>query len=109
MLKNHKYLLEKFEEHLFDKYTDYCEAHGKPPTEKGLLTFLIDHDLIPPVEIRKFAVKAEFGKFASNDSFTKTQTVNVIADLFNIPQRTVWNILRQKATKVGQKNRKQDA
>ena len=96
MTQNRKYVLDKFEEHLFLKYSAYCEAHGKQPSSEGLVTYLIDQDLIPPVAIRRFAVKEEFDKLAGNQYFNKTQSVRVISDLFNIPQRTIWGILKYK-------------
>lgn len=94
MLQNRKYILDKFEEHLFQKYEAYCKAHGKQPTSQRLLTFLIDHDLIPPIAIKRFAVKEEFEKLAEHEYFNKTQSVLVLSDLFNIPERTIWGILK---------------
>jgi hypothetical protein len=94
MTQNRKYILDKFEEHLFQKYEAYCKTHDKQPTSEGLLTFLIDHDLIPPIAIKRFAVKGEFDKLAEHKYFNKTQSVHVLSDLFNIPERTIWGILK---------------
>ena len=94
MTQNRKYILDKFEEHLFQKYETYCESHGQQPSSEGLLTYLIDQDLIPPIAIRRFAVKEEFDKLTEKKYFNKTQSVHVISDLFNISQRTIWGILK---------------
>ncbi len=96
MFKHRKYILDKFEEHLFHKYETYCKAHGQNQTYKGFLTFLIDHDLIPPIVIKRFAVTEEIVRLTEGGQFSKTQTVHTVSDLFNIPERTIWGILKYR-------------
>ena len=94
MIKNKKYILDKFEEHLFLKYEAYCKSLNQKRTCEGFLTFLIDHDLISPTAIKRFAVAEEFVRLNQNGKINKTQTVHTVASLFNIPERTIWGILK---------------
>lgn len=95
MTNNRKYLLEKFEEHLIVKYKKYCKNRNCTPSEKVFLTYLIDHDLIPPIVVKRFAVKEEYGQIADDRHFSKRQTMQAISDLFNIPESTVRGILKK--------------
>ncbi|MBK8967064.1 MAG: hypothetical protein R3D58_04780 [Saprospiraceae bacterium] len=90
-----KHILDRFQEHLQQDYEDYCRRHGIDSSAGfGLLTFLIDQELIPPVQIQRYTVRREFRQAYPEQDFHKTQTVHRLADRFQISERTVWSILR---------------
>ncbi len=96
-----KHLLDRFQEHLGERYQIWCERHGVRKSDDRLVTFLIDQDLIPSVQIKRYAVKSEFEKLSKEPCFNKTHIVNILAHRFNISERTVWNILKHSGTGNG--------
>lgn len=91
---NRKYIMDRFQSHLLDKYKEYCDRHRINESVNGLITFLIDQDLIPEKNIKYFTVLQEFDDIYPNEAFHKTRTVNTLADRFNLSERTVWGILK---------------
>ena len=88
-------MLDRFQEHLQQDYEDYCLRHGLDhENQSGLLAFLIDHELIPPTQIQRYTVRREFRQAYPELDFHKTQTVNMLANRFQISERTVWSILK---------------
>ncbi|MBI1227821.1 MAG: hypothetical protein GC192_21480 [Bacteroidetes bacterium] len=100
---NRKHLLDRFQEHLGERYITWCERHGFQKSDDRLVTFLIDQDLIPATLIQRYAVLREFDKLSKEPSFHKTHTVNTLAHRFNISERTVWSILKHGRTGNGNK------
>lgn len=101
--RHKKLLLDRFQEHLGQKFRDYCTRHPLDETDdKRLLTFLIDQELIPPVHIQRYAVLREFEQVYQEAQGHKTQAVQALADRFCISERTVWSILKGE----GQRRRK---
>jgi predicted transcriptional regulator YheO len=98
---NRKHLLERFQEHLDEHYQVWCERHDVRKSDDRLVTFLIDQELIPSVQIKRYAVRSEFEKLSKEPIFNKTQIVNTLAHRFNISERTVWNILKHGGTGNG--------
>lgn len=96
MAENRKRMMDKFQKHLYDNYYEYCKRHQLKPTARGLIIFLIDQDLIPPVSIKQYAVLNEFETLFEKQEKQKTKTVHSLADFFNIPERTIWSILSKK-------------
>ncbi|HFA50772.1 MAG TPA: hypothetical protein ENJ95_17325 [Bacteroidetes bacterium] len=99
MTENRKHILDRFQEHLNLSYGTYCERHGIPESLPGLITFLIDQGLIPPVAVKRYAVLKEFEELYPAQGNHKTRTVNTLADKFNIPERTIWGILKYREQK----------
>ena len=91
---NRKHLLDRFQEHLGERYQTWCERHGVQKSDDRLVTFLIDQDLIPSIHIQRYAVLNEFDKLRKEPYFRKTLTVNTLAHRFSISEQTVWNILK---------------
>lgn len=91
-----KYLLDKFQAHLCEAFESYCTMHGLKQSNFGLITFLIDHDLIQKVDLQRFAVLKEIGQLLAQEAANKTQVVNIISHRFNLSERTVWNILKHQ-------------
>ncbi len=100
---NRKHILDRFQEHLSESYETWCERHGVEKSDGRLVTFLIDHDLIPAAHIQRYAVLREFDKMSGEPYFQKTQTVTSLAHRFNISERTVWNIIKQDKSSGGKK------
>lgn len=96
MAENRKRILDAFESHLFQNYTNYCQRQGEQPTTDGMITFLIDNNLIPAVAIKRFTILQEFDKLYPLKENHKTKTVYALSDKFNISERTIWNILKGK-------------
>jgi hypothetical protein len=93
-MENRKFLMDRFQEHVQSSYQTYCNRHGMPPSVPGLITFLIDQELIPPTNIKRFTVVEEFDRLHPEQERQKTRTVNALADRFNISERAVWGILK---------------
>jgi len=96
MIENRKQILDVFQEKIDEAYTEYCQRHDKYPSTKGLITFLIDKNIIPSVVIKRYAVSREFDEMLPQNDGHKTKTVNRLADRFNIPERTIWSIIKKK-------------
>lgn len=96
MAENRKKILDAFEGHLSLIYKDYCRRQGEKPTPDGMITFLIDKDLIPAVAIKRFTILHEFEHLYPLKENHKTKTVHSLSDKFNIPERTIWSILKKQ-------------
>jgi hypothetical protein len=95
MEETRKQILDKFQEHVEQSFKIYCERHGKSYTGNQIIPFLIDFDLIPVANIKKYVVLKEFEIISSSKDLRKTEIVGMLANRFNISERTVWNILKQ--------------
>lgn len=90
-----KLILDRFQEHVRQDYENYCSLHGLDrANDHQLLTFLIDHELIPSTHIQRYTVRQEFERVYPLQDFHKTHTVLTLAHRFSIPERTVWSILK---------------
>ena len=83
-----------FQDQLFNSYQDYCTKQGLAPNFSGLITYIIDQDLINPGIIQRYAVLKEFQARFEGDRGQKTQMVELLADRFNLSTRTVWSIVK---------------
>lgn len=88
-----KQLLDQFTENLKLRYHRHCQRHGHEHNLENLIDFLIDQELISGAAIRKFTIIQEFDKLFPRQKH-KTQTVNMLADRFNISERSVWLALK---------------
>lgn len=95
MTENRKSVLDVFQKSICADYLTYCSRHQLSPSPDGIITFLIDKDLIPTSKIRHYTVTKEFEKTFVAHEKHKTKTVYAISDKFNIPERTIWNILKK--------------
>lgn len=94
-----KQILDLFQDQLCQGYEAYCDLHGFTPNFSGLITYIIDQDLINPTNIQKYAVRKEFQARFGGDRGQKTQMVEVLADRFNLSTRTVWSIVKGRREK----------
>lgn len=94
-MANRKYILDRFQQHLLKKYQSYCTRHNISDPVEGLITFLIDQELIPEKNIKDYTVRQEFDDIYPNEEYHKTRTVNALADRFNLSERSIWSILKR--------------
>ncbi len=94
MTENRKKILDTFQKCLYDNYINYCHRHKLMQSNEGLIIFLIDQDLIPPKNIKGYAVINEFKKIKEEQKQKKTKLVELLSDRFNLSERTVWGILK---------------
>lgn len=92
---NRKQILDLFESQLLQEYKAFCDHHQIQLDFKGLITYIIDQDLINPQIIQKYTVLRTFHARKLAQRGAKTQMVEEIADRFNLSARTVWSILKQ--------------
>ncbi|PHN02323.1 HTH domain-containing protein [Flavilitoribacter nigricans] len=90
-----KTLMDCFEAHLQQEYLAYCQRHQVQTSISGMITFIVDRELIPDSHIRRFAILKEFRPIFEKNDRHKTITVEALADRFNLSERTVWSILRK--------------
>lgn len=94
MIEIRKHILDRFQEHIDISYKAYCKIHGAHKNEHGLITWLIDQELIPATLLQKYTLLKEFEELHIEKAIQKTAVVNVLAHRFNISERTVWSILK---------------
>lgn len=92
---NRKQILDLFESQLLGGYEAHCEQHQIQLDYKGLITYIIDQDLINPQLIQKYTVMKAFRARIVAQRGAKTQIVEELADRFNLSTRTIWSILKQ--------------
>jgi len=93
--ENRKLILDKFQEHVDATFQDFCGRHHIIPSTESLLTFLIDQNIISPTTIKHYTVQNEFEELFKHLKLQKTKTVCALSDKFNIPERTIWGILKK--------------
>jgi hypothetical protein len=93
---NRKQILDLFETQLYSSYEVYCQKHGLQPDYKGLITYIIDQELINPSTIQKYTILKTFHDQCLDIRGQKTQTVETLADRFNLSSRTIWSILKSE-------------
>lgn len=91
-----KQLLDTFSEKLNNNFLAYCEKHDQEKDINRFITYVLDQDLIPNSNIRKYAILETFDEILNKHKGSKTQTVNLLADRFNLSTRSIWNLLRKK-------------
>ena len=94
METNRKHLLDKFQEHLQQRFESWCQQHGVPISDDRLLTYLIDQELIPTSSILRYTVLREIEALCLEQQCQKTQSVGILANRFNLSERTIWNIIK---------------
>ncbi|MCB0650345.1 MAG: hypothetical protein KDC85_03645 [Saprospiraceae bacterium] len=94
MSENRKYILDKFEEYLYENYKSFCERHKLEESLTGFITFLIDQELVPTTNIKKYTVLHEYENLHQKLPAQKTRAVHTLAERFNISERSVWGILQ---------------
>lgn len=99
MEDSRKKIYDVFQERLCQNYINYCEFHNAEENLDGLITYLIDQELISNVAIKRYTIKKEFEELYPLNKHHKTQTVHTLASKFNISTRSVWSILKREKNK----------
>ena len=99
-MSNYRKLLnDQFEEHLTQEYRSYCNRQNLEETMSGLVTYIIDRELIPEMNIKRYTILREFDPIYKKNENHKTSAVEILADKFNLSKRTIWSILKRKNKK----------
>ena len=88
-----KLLLDTFSEKLNNNFLNYCEKHDQNKDIERFITYVLDQNLIPHSTIRKYTILETYEEIL-NQHESKTKTVNLLADRFNLSTRSIWNLLR---------------
>lgn len=96
METNKKQLLDTFQSHLYQEYLYYCHQQRCAPHITGLITYLIDRDLLSKKVIKSYTIQREFKNLYPTYEHHKTRTVMALADRFNISERSVWSSIKSK-------------
>lgn len=92
-----KNLLDKYQEYLWQDYVAYCKRQQIDEDFQGFITYIIDKGHISDLHIKRFTVLREFDPLRQEQQTRhKTHAVEVLADRFNLSERTIWNILKHK-------------
>ncbi|MCB0634176.1 MAG: hypothetical protein R2824_02370 [Saprospiraceae bacterium] len=89
-----KHLVDQFENFLAEEYQQYCSRHETPESLQGIITYIVDRNLIPEMNIKKYTILKEFGPVYEGNNHHKTSAVEVLADRYNLSKRTIWGIIK---------------
>lgn len=77
-------------------YQKYIERNKLEDTTSELLKYLVNHNIIPCTQLKRYFVLSVMNKNQSN-GIAITETVNTIACEFDISENTSWNIRKNNA------------
>ncbi len=106
MALTRKFLLDKFEAYTIESYHDFCEKHDIEANLENFMTYLIDQGMISHTEIKRNTIRREFDELYPQKEHHKTKTVLTLAERFNVSERSVWNILKEKENEEPLKSNK---
>ncbi len=89
-----KQLMDTFQKYLGEGYDQYCHKHGFEQNIQHFITYLIDRGLVNGATIRKYTILREFERLYPKHNFHKSQTVDALADLFNLSSRHIWSLIK---------------
>jgi len=95
-----KQIFDSFQEHLYHEYVRYCHHQLRTPSLPGLITYLIDRDLLSKKIIKKYTIQKEFQNLYPVFKHHKTKTVLALADRFNISERSVWSSIKNQGPTI---------
>lgn len=103
-----KYILDQFQTHLKSSFETYCIRHNLKNSQEQFISYLIDHQLITPINLQKFTILREYEDLRARytDETKKTEFVNILASRFCLSERTVWGILKAVKTTTPTKKKK---
>ncbi len=94
-----KKLMDNFFSIIHSDFDAYCERHQiREKNNDTFLTFLYDLNLLNENMVRKYTILEEYQKMNTLPSFQKTKAVRLLADRFQLTDRTVWNMLSSNAS-----------
>ena len=86
--------------------TQYQEARTKKHQNIELddfLKYLITHNLIEEITIKRFAILHAFDKLYPKHNYHKSNTVKVLSQEFNLSERQIWTVLKDHTRRFKQK------
>jgi hypothetical protein len=87
--------LDKFQEYLMEEYSQFCSNHNLPDSNANFLTYIIDSNLIQGHALNHFTIRKEYMRLQQDHTYKKTESVRILANRFNLSERTIWNALRK--------------
>lgn len=97
-----KRMLLNFEGHLKNNFEDYCERHALKNDTNNFIIFLLDKDLVNAATVKRYTIINEYNNRFTNDGITKSEKVEILADLFDLSERHVWSLVKY-SNKLGKK------
>lgn len=91
-----KQVLDIFSQKLDANFEQYCQMHKLESNRAHFITYLYDQNLISNSAVKKYAILATFEDLFKQNEGRKTQTVNLLADRFNLTPRSIWNVLQKR-------------
>lgn len=85
-----KQLYDVFCERLQENYQEYCKNSELPESLDGLITYMIDHDVVKAVTVRHYSIGEEYLSLSETVLDNKTSKVKRISEKYNLSERTVW-------------------
>lgn len=98
MPKTRKFIMDQFQQYILDSYQEYCQKQEMDMDPQGIITYIIDQDIVPSSSINRFTVLKEFEKLYPKNGNHKTLTVNQLSNRYNLSERTIWGILKMGMT-----------
>jgi len=87
-------LLNSFEDLLFLHFETYCKKHQIENNYKNFSTYLIDKKLLNEATIKRYTIIHEFEIRYPKNNYHKSNTINMLADLFDLTPRHVWSLVK---------------
>lgn len=95
-----KQLIDFFSSLVHQNFDAYCNRHAIPKNNNSFLNFLFTQDLMSETAIRRYTIDSEYSTLKQqNEELTKSQLVRLLADKYNLTDRTIWNIIQTKSIK----------
>ncbi len=88
-----KKILDLFQSQLDKAYKEYCERHQYEASPEGLITYMIDHQLVAPPAIRRFVINKAYQQELPQHK-RKTNAIQTLASRLHLSERTIWTALR---------------
>ena len=95
----------EFKNYLLDTFKE-SEADYSYEKVASFVDFLLNHNIIDALNIRRFTILKEFEIQYPLHHFHKTQTVYTIANKYGISERTVWTVLKDHVRRFERKSEK---
>lgn len=93
-----------FKAYLLQAFNEKYKATLIDEKVEFFLEYLLEHQLIDDLTIRRYTIIKEFEKEYPKHNGHKTQTVYTIANKFNLSDRTVWTVLKDHLNRFDKKS-----
>ena len=83
-----------FKKHLLEAFSTYSNQDITKTTIESFLDYLLTHNLIEPITIKRYTLLKEFELEYPKHDNRKTQTVLTLSNKYQIAERSVWTVLK---------------